>query len=96
MRSEPFDSTQWIGSPTKERDAIRWKMRVSALGLINSKRITTATDAIEKFGPPDMGGEIPGRWRYKLRPQFVPVDDYWLALRIGANGIIIHCGIEVD
>jgi hypothetical protein len=92
-----FSKEGWNDPDTSTRLNMRWKMRKSAEELILSGKVLTASDATNAFGRPEVGGNIPGRWRYKMRATHIThIDNYWLMIQVDKHGQIIQHGTEVD
>ena len=94
-RPLPFDSDAWKSVAGDYKDSTRYRMRASASKLVSQGVVRTQSDALQYFGPSD-SGEDSNRWLYRLGPQFVPIDSWWLELRFDEQGTITDHYIRVD
>jgi hypothetical protein len=90
-----FDSDAWKSAAGDYTSSTRYRMRESAQKLIAQGVIKSQADALHYFGPSDADTDS-NRWLYRLGPQFVPVDFWWLDLRFDEHGTVTAYNIRVD
>ena len=69
-------------------------MRASAQELLAKGVVKSQADALQHFGPGDIVSPI--HWSYRLGPQTMPVDYWWLDLQFDEQGMVIGCRVRAD